>query len=433
MKTIGIVAEYNPFHLGHARQIRESRKITEHTGEETAVIAVMSGDFVQRGEAAAFSKFARAEAACRNGTDLVVELPLPWTLSSAEGFARGAVAILADLGAEVLSFGCETEDSIKQYREPVQTETDPDGEALAAQKHLRELEETAELMTSPGFTEAILQRLKTCPEQSFAAARQACIEEKLGKALPFLQQPNNILALEYLKAIRELSLPLKPLAIPRRGAGHDERGENPIPSASELRNRLRCGREIEGLVPAEAEKIYRREQQEGRTALSSGEQEKLLLSRLRWLKEEEFRELPDAGDGLGNRLYSAVRSETGYEDILKATATRRYPMARIRRLCVCAALGIPAGAAAGKPPYARVLALNERGKRILHEAEEKQGFSGTRIPLLSKPAHVRELGDRAQMIFELGAQAHDFYTLFYPTEGQRLCGEDWRRGPAICL
>ena len=276
MKTIGIVAEYNPFHLGHARQIRESRKITERTGEETAVIAVMSGDFVQRGEAAAFSKYARAEAACRSGADLVVELPLPWTLSSAEGFARGAVAMLADLGAEVLSFGCETEDSTKQYREPVQTETDPDGEALAAQKHLRELEETAELITSPGFTEAILQRLKTCPEQSFAAARQACIEERLGKALPFLQQPNNILALEYLKAIRELSLPLKPLAIPRRGAGHDERGENPIPSASELRDRLRSGRGIEGFVPAAAGEIYRREQQEGRAVLSPGEQERLL-------------------------------------------------------------------------------------------------------------------------------------------------------------
>lgn len=433
MKTIGIVAEYNPFHLGHDRQIRESRRITERTGEETAVIAVMSGDFVQRGEAAVFSKYARAEAACRNGADLVVELPLPWTLSSAEGFARGAVAILADLGAEVLSFGCETEDSTKQHREPVQTEKDPDGEALAAQRHLQELEETAGLMTSPGFTEAILQRLKTYPEQSFAAARQACIEERLGKALPFLQQPNNILALEYLKAIRELSLPLTPLAIPRRGAGHDERGESPVPSASELRDRLCRGRGIEGVVPAAAGEIYRREQQNGRSVLSPGEQERLLLSRLRWLKEEAFRELPDAGDGLGNRLYSAVHSETSYEDVLKATATRRYPMARIRRLCVCAALGIPAGAAVGKPPYARVLALNERGKRILHEAEVKQDFSGTRIPLLSKPAHVRELGDKAQMIFELGAQAHDFYTLFYPTEGQRLCGEDWRRGPAICL
>ena len=103
MKTIGIVAEYNPFHLGHALQIRETRRIMEAEGEKSAVIAVMSGDFVQRGEAAVFSKYARAEAACRSGADLVVELPLPWVLSSAEGFAEGAVSILADLGAEVLS------------------------------------------------------------------------------------------------------------------------------------------------------------------------------------------------------------------------------------------------------------------------------------------------------------------------------------------
>ena len=433
MKTIGIVAEYNPFHLGHALQIRESRRRAQSDGEETAVIAVMSGDFVQRGEAAVFSKYARAEAACRSGADLVVELPLPWALSSAEGFARAAVAMLADLGAEILSFGCETGDSMKRYGEAAQTETGPEEEALAAQKHLRELEETAELMTSPGFTETILQRLKACPEQSFAAARQACAEEKLGKTLPFLQQPNSILGLEYLKAIRELSLPLKPLAIPRRGAGHDERGENPIPSASELRDRLRSGWGIEGFVPAEAEKIYRREQEEGRAALDAGVRGRLLLSRLRGLKEEEFRGLPDAGDGLGKRLYSAVRSETGYEDILRATATRRYPLARIRRLCVSAALGIPPLAAAGRPPYARILALNERGRRILRDAEAKQGLSGTGIPLLSKPAHVRELDDRAQMIFALGAQAHDFYTLFYPAEEQRVCGEDWRRGPAICL
>jgi len=110
MKTIGIVAEYNPFHLGHALQIRESRSRAQSEGEETAVIAVMSGDFVQRGEAAVFSKYVRAEAACRSGADLVVELPLPWALASAEGFARGAAAMLAELGAEVLSFGCETEE-----------------------------------------------------------------------------------------------------------------------------------------------------------------------------------------------------------------------------------------------------------------------------------------------------------------------------------
>lgn len=432
MKTIGIVAEYNPFHLGHALQIRESRSRAQSEGEETAVIAVMSGDFVQRGEAAVFSKYARAEAACRSGADLVVELPLPWALASAEGFARGAAAMLAELGAEVLSFGCETEERPAGCVAPEREKTDPDAETAAAQARLRELEQTADLFTSPEFTEAVLQRLKTEPEQSFAAARQACAETKLGKALPFLQQPNSILALEYLKAIRELRLPLKPMAIPRRGAGHDERGENPIPSASELRDRLRGGRGTEGFVPLEAKEIFRREEREGRAVLDAGEQGRLLMARLRWLKEEDFRNLPDAGDGLGNRLYAAVQGAVCFDDILRAAATRRYPLSRIRRLCLCAALGIPAGAAAGKPPFARILALNERGRSILRDAQERRAHSECGIHLLSKPAHVRELDVRAQAIFEMGAQAHDFYTLLYPEEGQRLCGEDWRRGPVIC-
>ena len=432
MKTIGIVAEYNPFHLGHALQIRESRSRAQSEGEETAVIAVMSGDFVQRGEAAVFSKYARAEAACRSGADLVVELPLPWALASAEGFARGAAAMLAELGAEVLSFGCETEERPAGCVAPEREKTDPDAETAAAQARLRELEQTADLFTSPEFTEAVLQRLKTEPEQSFAAARQACAETKLGKALPFLQQPNSILALEYLKAIRELRLPLKPMAIPRRGAGHDERGENPIPSASELRDRLRGGRGTEGFVPLEAKEIFRREEREGRAVLDAGEQGRLLMARLRWLKEEDFRNLPDAGDGLGNRLYAAVQGAVCFDDILRAAATRRYPLSRIRRLCLCAALGIPAGAAAGKPPFARILALNERGRSILRDAQERRAHSECGIHLLSKPAHVRELDGSAQAIFEMGAQAHDFYTLLYPEEGQRLCGEDWRRGPVIC-
>lgn len=432
MKTIGIVAEYNPFHLGHALQIHETRRIVETEGEEAAVIAVMSGDFVQRGEAAVFSKYARAEAACRSGADLVVELPLPWALSSAEGFARGAAAMLADLGAEILSFGCETGDGASRNGNSGPGEAEADGGMPAAEKRLRELEEAAELILSRAFTEEVLNRLKTEPEQSFAAARHACVEEKLGKALPFLRQPNSILALEYLKAIRELDLPLRPLAIPRRGAGHDERGANPLPSASELRDRLRGGRGIEGFIPEAAEEIFRRERQQGRCAADPSEQGRLLLSRLRWLGEEKFRNLPDAGDGLGNRLSGAVRTEATYEAVLRAASTRRYPLARIRRLCFCAALGVPAGAAAGRPPYARILALNERGRRILRDVEEKRERSGNGIPILNKPTHVRELGDRAEVIFRLGAQAHDFYTLLFPEETERRCGEDWRRGPTVC-
>ena len=432
MKTIGIVAEYNPFHLGHALQIRETRRIMEAEGEKSAVIAVMSGDFVQRGEAAVFSKYARAEAACRSGADLVVELPLPWVLSSAEGFAEGAVSMLADLGAEVLSFGCETGDARRGNGESEAEEAEPESGLPAARMRLRELEEAAELIAAPGFTEEVLKRLKTEPGQSFASARQACAEEILGKKLPFLQQPNSILALEYLKAIRTFRLPLTPLAIPRRGAGHDERGESPIPSASELRDRLRGGHGIEGFVPEAAGEVFRTERQQGRCVADPAEQGRLLLSRLRWLGEEEFRNLPDAGDGLGNRLYGAVRTETSYEEVLRAASTRRYPLARIRRLCFCAALGIPAGLGSGRPPYARILALNERGRRILRNAEERKTGSGAGIPILNKPAHVRELDGSAEAIFRLGAQAHDFYTLLYTAEAERLCGEDWRQGPAIC-
>lgn len=432
MKTIGIVVEYNPFHLGHALQIHETRRIMENAGEEAAVIAVMSGDFVQRGEAAVFSKYARAEAACRSGADLVVELPPPWVLSSAEGFARGAAAMLADLGAEVLSFGCEPGEGSGGNGNSKPGDAEAERETLAVQARLRELEEAADLIVDREFTDEVLKRLKAEPDQSFAAARQACAEEKLGKPMPFLRQPNNILALEYLKAIRELGLSLKPLAIPRRGAGHDERGEHPLPSASELRDRLCSGRGIEGCVPAAAAEVFHREQEQGRCVADPAEQGRLLLSRLRWLGEEEFRNLPDAGDGLGNRLYGAVRTETSYEEVLRAASTRRYPLARIRRLCFCAALGIPAGAAAGRPPYARILALNERGRRILRDVEEKRERSGNGIPILNKPAHVRELDGRARAIFEMGAQAHDFYTLLYPEESGRLCGEDWRRGPAVC-
>ena len=275
MKTIGIVAEYNPFHRGHAWHLEESRRLALAAGgdaapagctpeEDTAVIAVMSGDFVQRGEAAVFSKYARAEAACRCGADLVVELPLPWSLSSAEGFARGAVTMLAALGAELISFGSETAGQL------------PALETLAA------------LLADQAFTEEVRERLKRDPAQSFASARQSAAEARLGRPLPALRQPNNILALEYLKAIREKQLPLTPLAVARRGSGHDEAGESAYPSASELRGRLRDGRELAAGLPPEAEAVFRRERVAGRLAADPERQSLLMLSRLRGLRRRTF-------------------------------------------------------------------------------------------------------------------------------------------------
>ena len=236
MKTVGIAAEYNPFHRGHACQLSACRRML---GEDAVFAAVMSGDFVQRGEAAMFSKFARAEAACRAGADLVVELPLPWSLASAEGFAAGAVSLMQALQADAVSFGAETDNP-------------------------EELEELAELFCRPNFHEQVCERMKQHPNRSFPAARQALAEELLGRKLPALQQPNCILAVEYLKAIRQSGRPLRPLAVRREGSGHDDPDASDMPSAAFLRGEIRSGRWPCAALPPEAEQVLRATSAESR-------------------------------------------------------------------------------------------------------------------------------------------------------------------------
>ena len=397
--VLGIVCEYNPFHNGHLHLLREARAAA---GEDAAVLCVMSGDFVQRGEAAVYGKFARAEAACRCGADLVVELPLPWCLSSAEGFARGAVGLLGALGADRLCFGSESG-------------------ALAP------LESLAELAADEDFLEAVKARLRAEPALSFAAARQAEAGLRLGDAAALLSGANDILAVEYLKAIRTLKLGLEPFAVPRRGAGHDApEGEDGFLSASALRARLTRGESLGEAVPEAARAVYARERSAGRELSSPDALETALLARLRMLGEADFLALPDAADGLGRRLYRAVREQGSLEAIWEAARTKRYPLARARRLCLCAALGVRSGMAEGVPPYARVLAANAQGCALLRRAADAAA-----VPLLTKPAAVRTLGGEAEALFTLGADARDFYVLGFKGGENRRPGEDWRRGPFL--
>ncbi|MBP8641169.1 MAG: nucleotidyltransferase family protein, partial [Oscillospiraceae bacterium] len=211
MKILGIVAEYNPFHNGHKLHIEESKK---SISRETATVCVMSGDYVQRGEAAIFSKYARAEAAVRGGADLVLELPLPWALSSAEGFARGAVGLLGSLNCiDYLSFGSECGD-------------------------MAILNSLATALLDPNFDVEIREELKS--GISYAAARQATLSKSIGGLADYLETPNNILAVEYLKAIYNQRLKIEPITIKRIGAGHDEQGG----SASDIRSMLEGGKQI---------------------------------------------------------------------------------------------------------------------------------------------------------------------------------------------
>ena len=397
MRVIGIVCEYNPFHNGHAWHIRQSRKAVP----ESPVICVMSGDYVQRGEAAIYSKFARAEAACACGADLVVELPLPWSLSSAESFARGAVGMLYQLGATHLCFGSETGD-------------------------LEALETVARILTQQDLNEQVKALLERDATLSYAAAREQVVLERLGEDTEILRQSNNILAVEYLKATYEYHMGLEPVAIRRRGTRHDQQGQEGYRSASQVRKLILSGRDPSVEFPAAAWAVFSRERERGRELNDREAVQTAQLSRLRMLDEESFLKLPDAANGLGNRLYRAIQTEVDYEGILAAAKTKRYAMSRIRRMCMCACLGVEEGMSKGFPPYARILAFNERGRELI-----RQSSALGRIPMITKPAAVNALSPASREIFQLGAKAHDLYVLGYRSRNEQRPGMDWRTGPAI--
>ena len=398
MRVVGIVTEFNPFHNGHALLLERAR---EAMGEDTAVACCMSGDFVQRGEAAVWSKFARAEAAARCGADLVFELPLPWALSSAEGFARGGVGLLAALGVvDCLCFGSEC------------GETEP-------------LERAAEALLSPALAAELRRELES--GIPFAAARQralaAVTDEETAR---LVETPNNILAVEYIRAIYELSLDLGFMTVRREGAEHDGQGEGSIRSASELRSRIAAGKSCSGFMPDAALAVFEREAERGRGPVLMETLEPMLLARRRMRPDEEFSRLPDASEGLGNRLRAAVRDEPTLDGVLAAAKSKRYALSRIRRMTMCACLGVREGMAEGVPPYARLLAASERGRELLRRAQDK-----SRIPIITKAAAARQLPRETLSVFELGSGARDLYVLGYRAAAERRGGTDWRTGPAL--
>lgn len=393
MSVVGIVAEYNPFHLGHQFHIRRT---LEQLGEDSTVVCVMSGDFVQRGEAACYSKFVRAEAACRCGADLVIELPLPWCLASAESFARGAVYLLDALGCDTISFGSEA-------------------------GQIEPLRDLSDLLVSEAFNSAMVERLSRTPNMSYAAVRQQLAFDFIGERAELLSAPNNILAVEYLKALTYYSSSMSPLTVSRCGSRHDGFGGE-YPSAAELRDHLRKGESISDYVPQQAAEVFARADRSGCDRPDERLIETAFLSRLRalpseaWLREEKY--------GLGNRLFDAVE-EPGLEEICFKAKTKRYALSRIRRAAFRAALGVRDDMTDGAPPYARVLAADSRG---LDHLRSRRAFD---FPIVTKPASIREIGGRVLEIYELGSRAHDLYALAYAARDARRGGGDWRTSPII--
>ena len=397
MRTAGIICEYNPFHRGHAWQIDALRA---QLGADTAVVCAMSGNFVQRGDFAILRAHARAEAAVRGGADLVLELPLPWAISSAEGFAAGGVGVLTATGAvDTLVFGSECGD----------TET---------------LRAVAAVLESDAFAALLRQRL--AEGTSFAAAREAAARELLGDRAAVLAQPNDILGVEYCKAIARQNAVMEPLALARRSVGHDGGAVEGFASASYIRRLLTSGGNAAGFLTPESADIYARECAADRAPVTMANAERAILSRLRALTEADFAACDSGGEGLYHRFYDAVQHETSIEDILAAAKSKRYAYARLRRLLLAAYLGVTLEDTPQRVPYLRVLACNARGREVLRCMKTTAA-----APILTKSAQVRRLDAAAQRLFALTARAEEQYTLAYPSLAAARPGSAWTTDPVI--
>lgn len=332
MVVTGIICEYNPLHLGHKKQLDLIRSGDPDGG----IVCMMSGNFVQRGKSAIFDKMRRAEAAIRCGADLVLELPVTVALSSAEGFASEGVRLLGSF-CDRLSFGSETGNA----------------ESLLS---------TAQALLSEEFSEKLKAQLET--GLSFPAARQAALED-MGMDAGLLSLPNDILATEYCKAILSQNCKMKPAPILRQGNYHDLTANSENPSATAVRQLIQENQVWQDFVPTQASQVFA---SASIHTLDMGE--RAILARLRTMTDDEFEALPFGSEGLWRKLMHECREKATLEEILTAVKSKRYTRTRLDRMVMCAFLGLTAQDLATPAPYARVLALNDKGREILKTARE---------------------------------------------------------------
>lgn len=383
MKISGIICEYNPFHNGHLYHIKETRK-----NGATHIVAVMSGNFVQRGDTALMDKLERARLAVRSGVDLVIELPVQYCLSSAENFAAGAVHLLESLGVvEELSFGSECGDTEK----------------------LRKAMETVELtaLSKANDIRSIMEKGYTYPR-----ALSSVINGIDPEAAEIISEPNNLLAIEYMRSLKNITSGMAPFTIKRTSTMHDaEMPEDGFASASFIRDKLAAGKSVSSISEYTTQiwtDAIAAAKSKGEIA-SLSRLERVLLYKLRSTTTDEIAQISDVGQGLEHRIYGA-RMAGSLDELLFTVKTKRYTMSRIRRIMLALLIGIKKTDMEKLPPYGRILAFNERGKEILAQAK------GTaKIPYAASIAKLSQINDVAERFAELEIRASDVYGLALET------------------
>ena len=391
MKVAGIIAEYNPFHNGHAYHIAATR-----AAGATHIVVVLGGNFTQRGEPALLPKAVRTRMALAGGADLVVELPQPWSCASAEGFARGGVALLDSMGCvDFLSFGSEIGD-------------------------IRPLQTAVDCIQHPAFSgllqEALADGVSYAKAQELAVAALSDAE-----TAAILQQPNNTLGVEYCRALRERNSVILPLTVRRHGAAHDaETAENDIAAAQHIRTLVQQGKDASRFLPPDSSAILTETVKSGHALTDTALCDRILLAVLRTVTKERFAALPGVREGLENRLWRVVRTAPSLDAVLCAVKTRRYTATRLRRILTAAVLDLPAGYEQRTPPYIRICGMNARGAEILH------GMKNTAsLPLFSDPMCPPD-DAYSKEIFRFECKVSDLYGSLLPIP--LPCGQEWTTG-----
>ena len=396
MNILGIIAEYNPFHNGHRHHIEQSAAMSN----SDAVIAVLGSNFTQRGDLAFMEKHIRAQTAVLNGVDLAIELPVVYSSASAEYFAFGGVSALVSTGLVThIGFGCENAEIDKMN--------------IIANELINE---------SAEFVSFLKQTMST--GISYAKARIKALENVLGFPVDFISKPNNILAVEYLKALKLLNSSILPCPVKRKGSGYNyEKLDNINASSSALRKfiyeKMNCSdspaapdellSQIEPFVPQSVYDIIKEQMLSGNIP-DNTKLDIHVLTLLRTLGTENIANLPYVSEGLENRLIQAAEKSININEFYTLCNSSRYPNSRISRIIASLLTGVTASildiSKTNGFPYLKVLAFNNKGADLL-----KQMKKTASVPVITKPSDLKKLSGFAAAVADVDARATDFYNL----------------------
>lgn len=391
-KVLGIIAEYNPFHNGHLYHLAESKKAVN----ADYTVAIMSGNFVQRGDTSLVNKWAKAEMAIKNGIDLVIELPVIYSISSAENFARGSVKLLNSLKiVDYLSFGSELCDVtvLNEFAKVLYTEPK---EYVSILNH--------EL--GKGF--------------SYPKARENALLIYLNdirKYANILSSPNNILAIEYLKALKEENSPIIPLSIRRNKVDYnDTKIVDGFASATAIR-KIALTNDVWSLrkaMPKSSFDIMYEELRSGKTVSSLSKFEHEIIYNLRRMSLSEIADLPDVTEGLENSIKAAANSCNTIDELISIVKSKRYTVTRLKRILVYCLLGITKKDMQNSKkvnPYIRVLGFNEKGKELLSGI----AHANPKLDIFTSPRKFLDQSNNKilKSMLEKDIFATDVYTLGY--------------------